>query len=124
MAAHIEWVTWWEQAGDLGDVPIRTIMGIDPFGWVAAEACVDGLLAENEEAWHPERTAYYRAARRAYDRLRRSGLDDPTARLKITYAFCAMILDDSSRDPMPGEDAGKRLVRSFQRAVRRIAAGE
>src|SRR5262249_61118969 len=53
MAEHPEWAQWWERADDLGDAPVRTPGGIDPFFAVSAAADLDGLLDENEEPLTP-----------------------------------------------------------------------
>ncbi len=123
MAAHAEWVTWWERAEDLGDVPIGTIEGGDPFRFVAVQAAVDGLIAEGGANRDRRWGEYYQDARAAHARLHSDGLSDEAARAEIVYAYFG-VLADVRRRQTAIEDAIKDTVARFRQVLQRLAAGE
>ncbi len=136
MAEHPEWSGWWERADDLGDAPVRTPEGVDPFFAVSAEAGLDDLLDENEEPRAPLDRRCSQAARRAYARLRRYGLDDREARAMILVALVSVVAEEPgtsrfSVEPAEGEDLTDAIVLylvhitgRFQHVLERIAVFE
>jgi hypothetical protein len=136
MAEHPEWSGWWERGDDLGDVPVSTPEGVDPFSVVSTQAGVDGLLDENEELLTPLDRRCSQAARRAYARLRRYGLNDREARTLILYALVTVVVEEQraprfSVEQFEGEDLTKAILLNFvhttvrfQHVLERIAADE
>lgn len=123
MAAHPEWVEWWERAADLGDARVGTAEGIDPFRLVAVQAAVDGLVAEDGGDRADRWKEYYQDARAAYTRLRRDGLSDDAARSEIVYAYFGVLADARRRQTVI-EDAVKDTVARLRQVLRRLAGGE
>jgi Domain of unknown function (DUF1841) len=109
MAAHPEWARYWELADDLGDAELVTEEGVSPFGRVAVEAAVEGMVDKGGD----------RVARRTYKELCKDGLSHEDAAAEIARAFLGVYWEVGSGKIMPEEGQ-----RRFHAVLRRISRGE
>jgi hypothetical protein len=109
MAAHPEWVSWWERAHQITEAEMLTPDGVDPYMAIIAEAMVESAIGK----------AGNKVARQTFRQLCRQGISPEDTRREIGR----ILLAGFSLMPT-GQMPIERDQHTIEAYLHRLAGGE